>query len=463
MAMKLRGLAETAALLREQGTGVRKLVEECLAARDPELEAYQYWDPERSRAQADLADTAFAEGIDAGPLQGIPISVKDIYGLSGYPTHAGSPAELTGEWCKDGPVVGRARRQLAPVTGKTRTVEFAFGGIGTNQHWPMVRNPWDRARVAGGSSTGAGVSIAEGSALLAFGTDTAGSIRVPASFTGCAGLKTTSGRWPIERIVPLSPTLDTPGVIAGTVDDLAFAFAALDAERAQWRAPAPASGDVAGLRIGVPSILFFDDCDPGVAETVRAALSELEAAGARLIEADLPRVMEAWDLFRAGSVQAPEIYEFLTTHMPERLDTLNETVRMRVIGGKDMTAVEYLSRRRRIVAMAAEAAAAFEGIDVMATPTVAIAPPRFDEVEEIEAYRARNVMALRNTTIGNIMGLCALTMPVGLDSARMPVGLQLMAAAMGEAQLLEIGRRVEAALGSGEQRIGRPPVAKAAV
>lgn len=454
---ELPGLAAAARGLREERLGAAALMERCLAARQAELEAYQTWRPEQAMAQAELADRAFAQGSDLGPLQGIPVSVKDLFGLTGYPTYAGSNGPLPEDWCRDGPFVARARRQLAAFTGKTRTVEFAFGGVGVNPHWPAVRNPWDRERISGGSSSGAGVSLVEGSCLLALGSDTAGSVRMPASVTGVTALKTTAGRWPLAGIVPLSPTLDTVGLLARTAEDLGFAFAALDAERPGPRLP-PVDGDLAGIRIGVPSVLFFDDCDPGIAEAVHDMLKELEAAGARLVPAELPQVEEAFALFKAGSVQAAELYEFLESHFPEKMESLAELVATRVLSGKELPAVEYLRRRRTIDRLAAAAQTVFGEIDVLASPTVAITPPRFDQVAEIEDYRARNMLILRNTTMANLMGLCALTLPAGPDKAGMPVGLHLAGPAMGETRLLEIGRRIEQVAGTAEKRLGRPPL-----
>src|SRR5690606_30131506 len=153
---------------------------------DPKLRAYKVWDSERARREAALADTALASGYDFGPFQGLPVSVKDLFGLRGFPTFAGSPKQLPESWEAEGPVIAALRAGMATMPGKTHTVEFAFGGLGTNPHWGAPHNPWDaeRHRVPGGSSAGAGVSLWEGSCMLALGTDTAGSVRIPASMTG---------------------------------------------------------------------------------------------------------------------------------------------------------------------------------------------------------------------------------------------------------------------------------------
>src|SRR3954471_22344306 len=196
-----RPLVEIARDLREKGTTARELVEAAIARHEHfggRLHAYSFWAPEQARAVADAADQAFSAGVSAGPLQGIPVSIKDLFAAAGYPCFAGSSRRLPADpWERDGPLVARLRRQLGVMMGKTHMVEFAFGGTGRNSHHGAPYNPWDAAahRSVGGSSSGAGVSLLEGSALLAFGSDTAGSVRIPACMTGNVGLKVTLGRW----------------------------------------------------------------------------------------------------------------------------------------------------------------------------------------------------------------------------------------------------------------------------
>ena len=212
-----RPLLALARALNERTVSARDLVEEAIANHERNgaaLNAYLLWTPARARQAADAADAAFAAGRSAGPLQGVPISLKDLFAAEGLPTFAGSNRRLPPEWEVDGPVVANMRRQLGIFMGKTHMVEFAFGGTGQNHHWGAPRNPWDAKvhRSAGGSSSGAGVSLLEGSALLAMGSDTAGSVRIPAAATGTVGVKVTLGRWSAAGVVPLSPTFDTPGL-----------------------------------------------------------------------------------------------------------------------------------------------------------------------------------------------------------------------------------------------------------
>ena len=194
------------------------------------LNAYKLWLGPAARAQAQAADAAFKVGADLGPAQGLPMSIKDVFGLRGTPTYCGTSRALPAKYETEGPIVGSLRRQLCVFPGKSHTVPFAFGVIGVNKHWGAPRNPWDASshRMSGGSSSGAGVSLWEGSCLWALGSDAGGSVRAPAALTGTVGLRTSIGRWPTGGVPPLSPTFDTPGILARSVEDLIVGFAAID-------------------------------------------------------------------------------------------------------------------------------------------------------------------------------------------------------------------------------------------
>lgn len=422
------------------------------AALGATLAAYKTWAPEAARRAAEAADAAFAIGVDLGPLQGIPVSVKDHFGVPGLPVFAGTARRLPQKWEREGPVIARLRRQLAVITGKTHAVELAFGGIGLNNHWGTPRNPWDASahRVPGGSSSGAGVSLIEGSALLALGTDTAGSVRIPASWTGTVGLKTSYGRWSLEGVVPLSPSLDTVGLLARSVADVIYGFAALDPE---W-------GDAASAlpTIGVGGRCFWEDCDPGVAEAVQAALQELEAGGMRLIDAELPEAEDAMALLRVGGIVSAECDLFVETELPDWRPLLDPIIASRIADGAAISAREYLLRRRRIGELGAAAAQRFAGLDVIAAPTVPITPPELEALANVEDYRRYNLPSLRNTCAANLLNLCAITLPAGLDRAGMPVGLMLMAGHGREERLLTAALAAESILGTADRRLGRPPL-----
>jgi len=461
-----RSVTQLAADMRDDRTSAAALAEAAIAnheAGDATFGAYKTWDPARFRAEADIADRAFAAGIDLGPLQGIPVSVKDLYGVRGYPTFAGSPRELPPEWRHEGPVIRALRGQLAAFSGKTHTVQFAFGALGTNPHWGTPRNPWDADdhRAPGGSSAGAGVSLWEGSALLAMGTDTAGSVRMPASMTGTVGIKTTQDRWSTEGITPLSSTLDTPGVLARSVADAALAFSVIDPDVC----PDPESfladvetAHVGDFRIGVCET-FFADCDPGVAEGVRAALAELESAGARITQVEFPGLDEVDQIFRTGGLSAFEFASFINDVLPDFLKDIDPMVGSRFDKMTGLTAADYQSRRRRMAALSTAAHAAMADVHGVVGPTIPITPPKIADVQDPKAYMKANLMAARNTTVANLLAMSAVTIPVALDGAGMPVGLQINCAGGDDARAVAIARAFEKVLGTARQRLGMPPLA----
>ncbi len=449
-------LASAVRALGEQRTTAAELAERAIQAHDPDLNAYAAWTPEKTRRQAAAADAARAAGADTGPLMGVPVSLKDIYAAAGWRTYAGSPKALPADpWERDGPLVEKLRRQLAAITGKTNTVEFAFGGLGPNAHWGAPRNPWDRDRVTGGSSSGAAVSVREGSALLAFGTDTAGSVRVPAAMTGLAGLKMGAGRWPTDGIVPLSHLLDTPGLIARTARDLAVGYGALDAD-APGPAPAPLRA-LSGVRLCVPTTVVWDDTAPGVAEAAEEALVALEAAGATLVRRDVPELAPAVEVFRTANLAGPDLYRLLSTELKGWLDTVDPAVRQRLDTAADVPAWRWLAGRARVAELSRAAAQRLSDCDALVTPTVASTPPRIEAVQAPEAFAKANGLALRNTAIGNYLTMAGVTLPAGLDAARMPVGLQLLGQPGREGALLALAQAVEAVLGTADDRLGLPP------
>jgi aspartyl-tRNA(Asn)/glutamyl-tRNA(Gln) amidotransferase subunit A len=459
-------LVEIARDLREGRVSARELVEAAIARHErfgERLHAYSFWAPDQARAVAMAADAAFAAGASAGPLQGMPVSIKDLFAAAGYPCFAGSSRRLPAEpWEKDGPLVATLRRQLGVIIGKTHMVEFAFGGTGRNIHHGAPYNPWDSAapRSVGGSSSGAGVSLLEGSALLAFGSDTAGSVRIPASMTGNAGLKITIGRWSTEGVVPLSFTFDTPGLLARSVADIAYSFAALDpAAIDPFSAVAPAGKrELTGVRIGVGDPFLWRDCDPGIAEAVQEAVDALTRAGAVACDFTLPEAKAAYGVFLDGGLSAVELHSFLDRELPEWLGQLDPVIAPAVRSAENLSAREYLARASRLGNLARTAAPRFDAIDVIASPTLCLTPPLMAEVADADSHLRVNRRIVRNTAWVNYLGLCAVTMPVGSDRAGMPIGLQLTAPANAEEKLLAIALAAERVLGTGADRLGKPPL-----
>jgi aspartyl-tRNA(Asn)/glutamyl-tRNA(Gln) amidotransferase subunit A len=461
-----RPLAEIARALREKQATAEELVEQAIARHDRfggRLHAYLLWSPDHARAVARAADAAFGAGAIAGPLQGVPVSIKDLFAAEGFPCLAGSSRNLPADpWERDGPLVATLRRQLGIIIGKTHMVEFAFGGTGLNSHHGAPVNPWDASahRSPGGSSSGAGVSLLEGSALLAFGSDTAGSVRIPACMTGTVGLKVTLGRWSTDGVVTLSHSFDTPGLLARSVADAAYGFAALD----------PALGDadpflakcgtlsLEGVRIAVDDPFFWDGCDPGIAEAARDAVNALSREGAVLRRTALAEAADAYAVFLEGGVSAIELRSFLDAELPDWLGQLDPIMAPAVRGADALSAREYLARLGRLRVLARRAQPRFDGIDVIATPTLCITPPVLAELGSPDAYLNANRRIVRNTVAVNYLGLCGITLPVGLDRAGMPVGLQLIAPAWAEEKLLAIALAAERALGTAAERLGTPPM-----
>jgi aspartyl-tRNA(Asn)/glutamyl-tRNA(Gln) amidotransferase subunit A len=458
-------LIDVARDLREKRITARELIDAAIARHElfgERLHAYSLWAPEQARAVAAAADAAFAAGVTVGPLQGLPVSIKDLFAAAGYPCFAGSSRRLPSDpWEHDGPLVASLRRQLGVITGKTHMVEFAFGGTGHNSHWGAPYNPWDAAahRSVGGSSSGAGVSLLEGSARLAFGSDTAGSVRIPASMTGTVGLKVTLGRWPTDGVVPLSPTFDTPGVLARSVCDIAFGFAALDPAGIDpdGFVARAAACDLCGVRVGIGDPFLWRDCDPGIAETADEAVRALARAGALLPEFTLPEAEAAYSVFLQGSLSAIELRSFLYRDLPDWLEQLDPVIAPAVRHAGSVSATDYLARLARLRTLARSAAPRLDAVDVMASPTLCLTPPLMSEVADADSHLRVNRRIVRNTVAVNYLGLCAVTMPVGLDGAGMPVGLQLIAPANAEERLLAVALAAERVLGTAADRLGIPP------
>ncbi|PWT75326.1 MAG: 2-amino-5-chloromuconate deaminase [Proteobacteria bacterium] len=427
------------------------------------LNAYKLWLGSAARAQAEAADAAFRVGADLGPAQGLPISIKDVFGLRGTPTYCGTPRALPEKYEAEGPLVAGLRRQLAVFSGKSHTVPFAFGVVGTNRHWGTPRNPWDASahRASGGSSSGAGVSLWEGSCVWALGSDSGGSCRSPAALTGCVGLRTSKGRWPAGGTPALSPTLDTPGLLARSVEDLIVGFAAIDpmVESLHAFLSKATERSLSALRVGVPENHFFDECGPDVAETVRRALQELETRGVTLVSLPFPEAADAAQWMANGGVNVPEGYALIHSEFPEWIETLDDSVWSRLSTYGAIDAQEYLKRMREIQPLRTRAHARIEHLDAIATPTTRLTAPRLDEVEELEAYRQRNMAIGRNLMLMNLWDFPSITLPVGKDPNGMPIGLQLSTRSGSDEALLAIAYAVERTLGTPRQLLGSPPLA----
>jgi aspartyl-tRNA(Asn)/glutamyl-tRNA(Gln) amidotransferase subunit A len=464
----IASLADISLALRDGQLTATALAEWAIdnhARRGEALHAYKTWLPERVCTEATAADAVFAAGIDLGPLQGIPVSVKDLVGVVGYPTFAGCPRPLPEKWQEEGPVVRAIRHQLGVISGKSHTVQFAYGGFGVNPHWGAPRNPWDADdhRSPGGSSSGAGVSLWEGSALLAIGTDTAGSVRLPAAMNGVAGMRPTAGRWSTEGIVPLASSLDTPGPLARSVADLALAFAAIDP---QTEVPVLSfverlnTAVLADFHIGICD-WYFADCEPGIAEGVQSALDELARQGLRTTSVTMPHLDDVTEIFNRGGLHVGEFASFMANEMRDYRDDLDPKVAIRIKDAATFSTSEHLHRIKLLERMAREANAAFGGLHAIVGPTLPLTPPKMSDIAETETHVAANNKLVRNTNTASLLKQCAITIPVALDAAGMPVGLHIICPGGKDETAIAIALACEKVLGTARERLGLPPLCAA--
>ncbi len=454
-----QSLQEVARSVRSGARSARDVVEAAIAAREAnDLKAWICFDAEGARAQADRIDRIRAGGADPGPLAGVPASIKDLFGVQGMPIRAGAARELPERFRREGFLVGALRSLGAVILGKTHTVEFAFGGVGLNPHYDTPRNPWDsvHSRVPGGSSSGAGASLLEGSALLAVGSDTGGSIRIPASATGCVGMRTSPGLWPADGVVPLSPGLDVVGFLTRTVEDQRYAFREVERYRLRATAAGPEripeeggrSGGEPHVTIGLPSSPMWEEAQPDIVRQAMAALRRLERAGARLAEMDFPELALASANYLSDGVVAAQASEFLSRELPEYRGLLDPIVSGRIAPGEEMRATSYIRalEERRRLARAARARLAESPVDFIAYPTLPLTPPKAADLAGAERYSKANALMLSSTCAASYLGLCAISLPAGRDDAGMPAGLQLAALSGFDHRLLDCCASLERSL-----------------
>jgi aspartyl-tRNA(Asn)/glutamyl-tRNA(Gln) amidotransferase subunit A len=438
-----------------------ELVEEAVrrhGERGARLHAYKHFDADGARRAAGVADRMLREEAASPPLCGVPTSIKDLYGVEGLPVFAGTARQLPQNWSRDAWLVSQLRGQGAVPMGKTHTVELAYGAVGINPHWGTPRNPWDPQahRIPGGSSCGAGVSLWEGSALLALGTDTGGSIRIPASMTGVVGHKTTYGRWPVDGVVPLSFTLDTVGGLTRSVEDSAYFFGAVDpawGDPAALLAHAVAVG-TNGLRVGMPKCGIWADCQDDIAGVIHRALTDMVGEGWVRLDVEGRLLDDAVELYLTGGIAGAECRDFLERELPGWLEILHPTVGERLAAATSMSADAYAASTARRRGMVERAGELFAEVDVLALPTAIVTPPPVAELDDMARYLETNVASLRPTCPVSMLGLCAVTLPVGLDRAGMPVGLQIVAPGGDDELALGAALRMERAL---ETTSLRPP------
>ncbi len=397
-------------------------------------------------------DRLRAIGADLPPLAGVPVTIKDLFAVKGEPTRAGSAITAAAAPASaDAAVIANLKASGAVIVAKTNMSEFAFSGVGLNPHYDTPRNPYDREgeRIPGGSSSGAAVSITDGMALAAVGTDTAGSVRVPAALCGLVGFKPSSGRHAMAGAVPLSPTLDTIGPLGRSIACCRH----MDAALAGTRRPHGLARPIAGLRIGVPQTVVFDGIEDVVANAFRRALAKLSKAGAVVIDLPLREFGMAAEIAALGNISPPEAWAYHRTTMAKQRGAYDPRVVQRIEGGRDVSAADYLDMlalRRRMRALVDISTRLF---DVLVHPTLPIAAPRIAELETDEAFFATNGLLLRNTLIGNLLDRPIATLPIQTPDEP-GIGLSIVGETGGDATLLDIAEGAEAAL----RAPGRQPV-----
>ena len=391
---------------------------------------------DRARSEAGAAATRARNGLRRGPLDGVPISWKDLFDSAGTATEAGT-ALLKGRVPQDDAgVLANATHGGAVCLGKTHMSELAFSGLGLNPVTATPPNRHDAALVPGGSSSGAATSVAFGLASVAIGSDTGGSVRNPAAWNDLVGLKTTLGRVPVKGAVPLVESMDTIGPLARTVEDAALALALIEGGVA---------ADLNGATLVGKRLLVLADYADSSRDAPRAAfkhaVERFKAAGAIIERAEIAAVGKAMDL--TPLLFAPEGYAIWRDVIEASPHLMFDRILERFRQGRDVTAADVLDARRKRQAAEAEYLTATAGYDAVILPTAAILPPDRERLQTDEDYYvAENLMALRNTRVGNVLGLCGLTLPTGVPMC----GVMALCPPMQEERLLRLGAAMEAAL-----------------
>ena len=423
-------------------TTSRRLAEQALARiEDPKGEgarAFVKVYKAQALAAADASDALRKAGIVPSPLAGLPVSIKNLCNVAGETTLAGSKAlDDAPPANDDAPVVARLRAAGAVIVGSTNMSEFAFSGVGYNPHYGTPGNPADRARVPGGSSSGAAVSVADGMAVAALGTDTGGSVRIPAAVCGLVGFKPTARRVPIDGVVPLATSLDSIGPLAHSVECCAIVDAVFAGEPVRVPEPVP----LAGLRFAVPMHFVMNDLDPGVIKAFERALRALAAIGVKVEHIDLPQLDELPAINAKGGFAAAEAYAWHKDLLARRGNVYDPLVASRIRRGADMSAADYIELLDKRIDLQRRVSAITANYDAVAMPTCAIPAPTLEEVSTAEGFTKKNLLLLRNTSVGNFLDCCGISLPCHTPG-ELPVGFMLMGEPMTDKRLLAMARSV---------------------
>jgi aspartyl-tRNA(Asn)/glutamyl-tRNA(Gln) amidotransferase subunit A len=427
----LNTIAELALRLRCKDISPLEVTRNCLQRIEelnPDLNAFVTVTAGSALEEARVAEEEIARGDWRGPLHGVPIALKDLIDTAGVRTTAASALHQNRIPAEDAEVVRRLRRAGAVILGKNNLHEFAYGGSSLISFFGDVHNPRNTAHIAGGSSGGSAAAVAAGLCYASIGTDTAGSIRLPAALCGCVGLKPTYGRVSARGVIPLSWSLDHVGPLTGSVRDAALllqaiaGYDALDGASAEVPAEDYVSGlheSVKSLRVGIPHAYFFDDLDEEVKAPVEGALNVIRGlvAEVREVRIDVPtdrvvQLSESYAYHAENVERTPELYQA-------------ETLR-RIKLGETISGAEYILRRRELEAARRDAHHIFADIDLLVTPTTPIPAPLIADLKkDPEALRPTELTLLRNTRPFNVWGLPAISVPCGDTKGGLPIGLQI--------------------------------------
>jgi aspartyl-tRNA(Asn)/glutamyl-tRNA(Gln) amidotransferase subunit A len=394
---------------------------------------------ERAMAEAEAARDRAAAGRRLSPLDGVPVSWKDLFDTSGVATEAGSALLKDRVPDADAEVLRVATGMGLVCLGKTHMSELAFSGLGLNPVTATSPCVNDEEAVAGGSSSGAAASVAYGLAAAAVGSDTGGSVRIPSVWNDLVGLKTTHGRLSLQGVVPLCEKFDTVGPLCRTVEDAALMLTALEG-----RAPLDLAGadSVKGMRFGALQGMVLQDLRDGPAAGYAAALEKLAAAGAEIVPVEFPEI--EGPMADAGMLYTTEAWGIWGEAIMANPGKMFTPIEERFAAGKTFAGSDYVAAWRRVEALRRVWAERMAGFDAVLCPTAPILPPKVDKLMEGGAYYVtENLLALRNTRVGNLMGLCAVTLPTGVPSC----GISLMGLPMQDDRLLRVSAAAEVALG----------------
>ena len=443
--MKLPTIRELRRSLTQAGSHLG-LIDEVLARAHEPAAAHVFTalTADDARAAAQRADAQLAAGQTLPALAGLPVSVKDLYDIAGRTTMAGSVLRQREPPARqDAAAVARLRHAGAALVGLTNMSEFAFSGIGINPHHGTPRNPCDAsvARIPGGSSSGAAVSVAIGLAVGGLGSDTGGSIRIPAALCGLVGFKNTQSRTPLAGAFPLSFTLDTVCAMARSVEDCLELDAVLAGEPLRVaRRPLP------GLRLALPQTLMLDALEPAVAQAFERSLTRLSKAGAQIVSLPLAELAEIAQINAPGGFSAVEAWATHREALRAQRDRFDPRVALRIEMGEGVSAADYITMQQRRRDWIARMGSRLHGFDALISPTVPItAPPIADLQARDEAFFKANGLILRNTFAINFMDGCAFTLPCQAAD-ELPVGLMLSAPSGHDAALAGVALAVQEAL-----------------